>query len=127
MVALGGSYYAGAPGQLSATGANPSIPSMALQNLERHWGSGAKSDHSEQYPGFTREDYSRRALELVRMATDENISGYRAQNGAIVRYDRRTNDYVKGYRTGVATLFKPDDCERYFQRAMQRESEGAEL
>ena len=127
MVTLRGSSYAGMPRELSAVGANPSIPSMAVQNLERHWGSGAKSDHSGQYPGFTREDYSKRAVELIRMATDENISGYRAQNGAIVRYDRRTNDYVKGYRTGVATLFKPDDCERYYQRTRQKESEGAEL
>ena len=105
----------------SSTGANPSIPAFTQKSLDDHW--GGKSDHSGDYPGFTKEQYAERALELVRMPTSESILGYQAMNGAIVRYDKTTNDFVKGFKTGVATLYKPDGGEDYFKRVMKREVE----
>ena len=99
---------------LSATGANPSLPTFTPENLDRHW--GGDRDHSSEYPGLTKAQYEERALELLRSATNEDVSGYKAADGAVVRYDKANNDFVKGYDTGVATMFKPDDGEAYYQR-----------
>jgi len=108
-------------GYLSATGVNPSLPGFSPANLAKHWGSGTSSDHSGQYPEFTKEQYAQRALTLVRSATDDNVLGYKAADGAIIRYDKNANDFVKGFITGIATLYKPNDGENYFNRLMERE------
>lgn len=100
---------------LSGSGANTDIPPFSQSNLNDHW-IGGRSDHSSQYPNMTKEQYAQRALELVSSATDENITGYKASNGAIVRYDRSTNDWVKGYTNGIATMFKPSDGVNYYNR-----------
>ena len=101
----------------SANGANPSIPAFTQKSLDDHW--GGKSDHSGEYPGFTKEQYAERALELVRMPASENILGYKAANGSIVRYDKTTNDFVKGFNTGVASMFKPTGGKEYFKRQLR--------
>ncbi len=107
---------------LSAAGANPAIPGMTRRTLDEHWG-GAR-DHSYQYPGFTKEQYAERALTLAQSPVGGNISGYRRANGSVVRYDKVANDYVVGYATGIATMYKPDDGEEYFIRKMEAESES---
>ncbi len=104
---------------LSATGANPTIPGMTQKALDAHW--GGMRDHSDQYPSFTREQYAERARALVRSPVGSNIDGYKAVNGAIVRYDKVTNDFVKAFNTGVATMYKPEDGEAYFSRRMLKE------
>jgi len=99
---------------LSATGENNFIPPMTKQSLDKHWGSGNKSDHSIQYAKLTKEQYADRALELARSKTNETILGYIAENGSIVRYDIINNDWVRAYNTGPATLFKPVRGIDYF-------------
>jgi hypothetical protein len=103
----------------SATGANPTIPPFTEKALEDHW-NGARN-HSADYNGWTKEQYAERALDLVRMPTSDNILGYKSANGAIVRYCKITNDFVKGFDTGVATMFKLRGEEKRFNRMMSRE------
>ena len=91
----------------SATGTNPDIPEFSDKNLNRHFGSGLGSDHSGQYPGFTKEQYAQRAIELARKPVCNGIKGYKSTKGkytgSIVRYDMLTNDWVRAYPTsGVA-------------------------
>ena len=45
----------------SATGANTDLPGFAPENLDEHWVGGG-SDHSEHYPGFTKEQYALMAV-----------------------------------------------------------------
>jgi len=104
---------------LSSTEANPTIPPMTQKNLDDHW--GGKSDHSDEYEGWTREQYSERATELARSATDENILGYKATDGSIIRYDKLTNDFVKSGNTGIRTMFKPKRKEVYFKTQFARD------
>ena len=105
----------------SAIGANPDLPGFTSKNLEKHFGSGFNSDHSLQYPGFTKEQYAQRAHNLVKSEVCGNILGYKATNGAIVRFDESTNDFVKGTSTGIKTMFKPDEGTQYFERQMLRD------
>jgi len=104
-------------GEYDATGANLDILPMTQKNLDAHW--GGKSDHSDEYEGWTKEQYAERATELIRSATNENILGYRAEDGAIVRYDREANDFVKSGKTGIRTMFKPSRGEAYFISKMK--------
>ena len=103
----------------SASGANPTLPGFAKNNLYRHW--GGERDHSMQYPDLDKEGYAKRAEELVRSPVGGDIDGCRLPGGAIVRYDKKANDYVKGYNKGIATMFKPNDGYEYFLREMRRE------
>jgi len=103
----------------NATGANLDLPGFTNENLDDHW--GGRSDHSNEYPGFTKAQYAQTALDLVRSATNNNILGYKTSNGAIVRYDKATNDFVKGFDTGIATMFKLKGGERRFKSLMRRE------
>lgn len=114
--------------KVSATGANRFEKGFSEKNLEKHFGSGGKSDHSAQYPELTQEQYARRALELVQSPADgKNILGYANKDGAVVRYDTRTNDFVKGYpQTGIATMFKPSRGRTYFDEKMKSEGDGGE-
>jgi hypothetical protein len=105
----------------SASGANPDIPSFTKKALDRHWGGGGKSDHSKQYPGFDRDGYAQRALELAQMPIGEDIDGYKTPDGSIVRYDKVNNDFVKAYLNGISSMYKPKGEEEYFKRAMKRE------
>ena len=107
-----------AAGDLSATGANPDLPGFEANNLDRHFGSGGKHDHARQYPGFTKEQYAQRAIELVRSSVGGAIQGYRADDGSIVRFDESTNDFVKSGIRGIRTMFKPDVGTMYFERRL---------
>ena len=92
---------------VSPTGANKFLVRgfKNRQSLNNHW-----KDHGDQYPDFTIEQYEQRALELVESAVDENILGHVDKNGAVIRYDKSTNDFVKGRPLkGIFTMFKPDD------------------
>jgi hypothetical protein len=103
----------------SASGANPDIPSFTKKALDRHW--GGKRDHSKQYPGLDKDGYAKRALELAKMPIGGDIDGYKTPDGSIVRYDKVNNDFVKAYPKGISSMYKPDDKEKYFKRAMKRE------
>ena len=89
------------------------------QALLNHW-----KDHGEQYPNFTAEQYEQRALELIESEVNENILGHIDKTGAIIRYDKTTNDFVKGRPLkGIFTMFKPIDGENYYFRALKGDLE----
>lgn len=100
--------------KISALGENKFQMGFSKENLDKHW--GGADDHSKDYSGWTKEQYAARALELVQSAADgKQILGYKTPEGAVVRFDVKTGDYVKGYpKTGIATMFKPDRGKQYF-------------
>ena len=102
-------------------GENEFLRGFSDNNLSSHW--GGKHDHSKQYPGMSKEQYAQRALDLAQSAADnKEILGYQNEKGQIVRYDRKNNDFVKGDPSkGIATMFKPDDGESYFNRWKSKE------
>jgi len=114
---------------LSATGANLGLLGFSEASLNKHFGSRGKSDHSEQYPGMTREQYAKRALDLAQSSVAGEIRGYGAVNGrykgSIVRYDTATNDWLRVTPNGrIVTMFKPDDGVEYFESIGRIERRG---
>lgn len=108
---------------VSATGENHFTQGFTKYNLNRHFGGGGDSDHSDQYPGYTKEQYAQRALDLVQSRADgKRILGYKTPEGEVVRYDTATNDYAKGFPNGgIKTMFKPDAGVVYFRKRMRVE------
>ncbi|MCL1788348.1 MAG: hypothetical protein FWG38_10225 [Defluviitaleaceae bacterium] len=104
---------------LSATGANPNLPGFTEKALADHW--GGKSDHSSEYPNTTKAQYAQRAHDLVRTGTGATVLGYKASDGSIVRYDTTSDDFAKGYESGIATMFKLVGGEPRFNKIMTRE------
>ncbi len=105
--------------EVSPTGANKFLVRgfKSKQGLNNHW-----ADHGHQYPNFSREQYELRALELVESAVGGDICGHVDKGGIIVRYDKASNDFVKGLpRKGVFTMFKPDEGIEYYNA--QREED----
>ena len=52
--------------------------------------------HSEQYPGWSKEDYCNYAVWLAEQAPKTGgIRGYEVGKNIVVRYDPYNNDYVK--------------------------------
>lgn len=99
----------------SPKGKNTFKQGFSQSNLDRHW-TGGESDHSDQYPEMSKEEYAQRALELVQMPVGNGIDGYVNAGGQVVRYDLETNDFVKGHPDrGIATMFKPKRKEEYFK------------
>jgi hypothetical protein len=102
--------------KLSALGANPSIPDMTAEAQRRH------EKHLERggsYPGMAMVDYVEKSGELARSRVDGDIVGYRGKDGCIVRYNKDTNDWVKAYTTGVASMYKPLRGENYYNDRMK--------
>jgi len=98
---------------LSALGENPSIPDMtpeAQKNHEKHLKPG------KSYPNLSMAEYVQKASELARSKVGDNIDGYKTIDGAIVRYNKVTHDWVKAFYTGVATMFIPYDKMNYYNR-----------
>ena len=110
-----------APDKLSSTGANPTIPDMMPEAQQRHKKHLRKG---KSYSGMPMTEYVEKASELARSPIGGDIDGYKATDGAVVRYNKNTNDFVKGYSTGVATMFKPSSGEDYFKRKRSEEEEG---
>ena len=105
----------------SATGANPDLPGFTVRNLDKHFGSKFGSDHSNQYTHFTKEQYAQRAHGLVKSPVSDNVLGYKTSGGDVVRFDESTNDFVKGSKNGIRTMFKPEEGTKYFERQMLRD------
>ena len=117
---IDGANAVGTPGNPAPIGANPELKGFTKKNLAKHW-KGGERDHSKEYPGFTKEQYARRALELARSPVSDHVLGYKAANGDIVRFDESTNDFVKAAKNGIKTMFKPDKGARYFERQMLKD------
>lgn len=109
--------------EISAVGANKFEKGFSKHNLDEHW--GGTHDHSAEYPGYTKEQYAERALELVQSAADgKNVLGYKNSCGQVVRYDINKNDFVIGRPSeGIATMFKPKRKRKYFDDLMEAENE----
>lgn len=105
----------------SATGANKFENGFTRKNLDRHM-----ERHGKEYPGFTAEQYNQYALDLIQQPVSNDVLGYLAKDGAVVRYRISTNDFVKGYTDGgIATLYKPkgnpEAGKEYYMRQMKKE------
>lgn len=71
---------------------------------------------------MTKDQYAKRALQLVQSAMSDTILGYKTSENEVVRYDKVTNDFAKGHpEKGIKTMFKPDDGEEYFKRKLKKE------
>ena len=64
-------------------------------------------------------EYVRKSGELARSKVGGDIIGYKASDGAVVRYNIATNDWVKAYDTGVASMYKPERGMAYYDDAKQ--------
>lgn len=109
--------------EVSATGSNRFETGFSERNLAAHWDGGHA--HKDQYPDMTMEQYAQRAHELIEKPVGDGILGYKNSSGQVVRYDPKTNDFVKGNpNIGIATMFKPEKGQSYFDR--QKAKEGIE-
>ena len=80
------------------------------QHLMNHW-----KEHGFQYSGFSKEQYAIRALELIQSPVGKDILGHIDRNGVIIRYDKKSNDFVKGKPSkGIFTMFKPNEGIDYY-------------
>lgn len=90
----------GGNSKLSATGANKFKAGFSSKNLNIHW-----DKHKSEYPGLTKEQYSKKALNLIQKPVGKNTLGYLTKQDRIVRYDKSTGDFVSGHPDiGVATM-----------------------
>lgn len=80
------------------------------------------SKHGKEYPGFTKEQYIKRALELIEQSVSGKILGHKTKDNVLIRYDKKTNDFVKGRPDkGIYTMFKPIEGQVYYDK--QREED----
>lgn len=110
---------------VSAVGENHFEKGFSARNLDAHWeGSERIHSHKGQYPNLSKEEYGQKALDLLQKAADgKSILGYKTPSGQVARYDRQSNDFVKGRPTqGIATMFKPTNGEKYFWGRMKKEN-----
>ena len=79
-----------------------------------HWKNGRT--HQSEYPELkTPQDYEQYALALIEKPTGGDILGHVDKNGVIIRYNKATNDFVKGHPDlGIRTMFKPADGLQYY-------------
>jgi len=96
---------------LSATDANPSIPDMTPTTQAKHV---KHLKPGKSYPGMSMQEYVQKSGMLARSGVGGNIDGYKASDGAIVRYNSTTGDWVKAYNTGVASMYRPKRGADYF-------------
>ncbi len=82
--------------------------------LNNHW-----SKHGSLYRKdgiYTKEDFLERALTLAQSPVGGSIKGHLTKEGHIVRYDEKTNDFVKAnVKKGIITMFKPKDGKLYYE------------
>ncbi len=94
-------------------------PAFGFQaELDEHW-----EKHGSQYPGWTKEQYEQHAVWLAEQAPKSGgVRGYEMGKHIVVRYDPYNNDYVKAdIRSGVVTMFKPDDKAGYYEMCRRKE------
>jgi hypothetical protein len=76
--------------------------------------------HQKDYPGWTKEQFVKRALELVQSPVGNGILGHADKNGKIIRYDTSTNDFVTGRPDkGVYTMYKPLTGQKYYDGQLE--------
>ena len=118
------------PSYISARGPNEFKKGFSRKNLVDHWyglldenGNEVIHSHRAEYEKrhINMEQYGDKALTLVQSACSKDIDGYKTDGGIVVRYDRRTGDYVKGHPdTGIITMFIAS--QQYFDAHKKDES-----
>ena len=92
------------------------------QKLNNHWQNGRT--HQAEYPNYTKEQYVKRAVELIEQPVGGNILGHADKDGVIIRYDKKANDFVKGSIVkGIRTMFKPIDGIKYYEQQRKKDLE----
>ena len=80
------------------------------------------SKHGKEYPGFTKEQYIKRALELIEQPVSGEILGHKTKDNVLIRYDKNTNDFVKGRPDkGIYTMFKPIEGQAYYDKQKEED------
>ena len=93
------------------------------QKLMNHWQNGRT--HREDYPEIkTAEEYEAKALALIEMPVGGDILGHCDGHGNVIRYNRVTNDFVKGNPAkGIRSMYKPVEGEAYYYKALKEDLE----
>lgn len=116
--------YKSGSGAASPTGANDlEVKGFYSQaKLNNHW-----KDHQAMYQKdgiTTKEQYLQRALDLVQSPVGGSIKGHLTKENHIVRYDEKTNDFVKAnIKRGIITMFKPDEGKIYYENTRRGDLE----
>lgn len=88
------------------------------QKLMNHWKNGRT--HRDEYPDLTMEQYVATAVKLAESPVGGDILGHIDKNDDVIRYNVKTNDFVKASLTkGIRTMFKPDEGFKYYQRMLE--------
>lgn len=103
--------------QVSEAGANKFTKGFGHNNLKVH-----VAKHLVEYPDMNESQYAQRALTLIQLPVGGDIHGHINSKGQLIRYDAKTNDFVKGNPgIGIATMFKPTDGMDYYLRQKNRD------
>jgi hypothetical protein len=99
--------------KLSAEGANLSIPEMTAKARRNH---GKHLRPGKSFAGMSMTDYVQRGVDFARTPVGGNVIGYRGEDGCIVRFNEVTGEWVKAYKTGVASYMKPSAGKTYYEK-----------
>lgn len=113
-----GRFTSGGAGTLSPTGANTFEVKgfVNKQKLNNHWQNGRTHRKEYEKDGITtKEAYEKRAVGLIESPVGGSIKGHIDKDGHVIRYDEKTNDFVKGSpKKGIFTMFKPTEGKAYY-------------
>ena len=100
---------------LSATGANPGIPEMSAKSQAYH------RHHLQSggcFSGMPMEAYVEKGAKLARRPVGGDVEGYRGEDGCIVRFNKKTGEWVKAFENGVVSYMKPSRGRKYYLDCM---------
>ena len=92
------------------------------QKLMNHWKNGRT--HRDEYPDLTMEQYVATAVKLAESPVGGDILGHIDKDGVVIRYNRKTNDFVKAdIKKGIRTMFKPKIGINYYKGQREEDIE----
>jgi hypothetical protein len=97
-------------------GRHPEIGFASRSRLLDHF-----EKHGGEFPGWTREEYLRRAQDLRDRRTGDGILEFVREDRVITRFDRKSGAFLAfDQNLTIRTFFKPNDGEAYFKRQQRR-------
>lgn len=94
--------------EISAQGINKPSLGFSEKKLEEHY-----EGHKHQYPGMTKEQYNEHAKKFLQKKCGDTVLGFRCKDGSVVRFNKQTGEFVKGYPGGyIKTCFFPTDIRK---------------
>lgn len=117
--------HEGRPGEIGGSGSggelteksNKFSKGFSKHNLDVHF-----EKHGNEYKDMTKEEYAKRALELIQMPIGDKILGYITKQNRVVRYDIENNDFVSGNpEIGIATMMKLNNGLKRFEYLKNRD------